>query len=114
MTLKEKKENDYFFSFLGRPASLGFLIISTTEGSYIPVGPAYSTGFNPALISLDLAAFGLIFSILAISAIDIAFILQESAYKVNNLGEIVSRIIDKIRDNSVPYYYRLTTGMTWE
>jgi hypothetical protein len=36
-----------------------------------------------------------IFRIRAISAIDIAFILQKSAKKINNLGEFVSCIIDK-------------------
>jgi hypothetical protein len=34
-------------------------------------------------------------SILAISAIDIAFILLISEKKINNLGEFVYRIIDK-------------------
>ena len=99
---KEKMNQDqvsgYFsgyLAFLGRPAGLGSLILSTTEGSYIPVGPAYSTGFNPALISLDLAALGVISKVLAISAIDIAFILQNSAKKINKLREFVSLIIDK-------------------
>jgi hypothetical protein len=42
---------NYFLGFLGRPLLGTLRIISWAEGSYKAVGPAYETGFIPAIRS---------------------------------------------------------------
>jgi hypothetical protein len=71
--------------FFGLPLPGTFRIASTTEGSYIAVGPAYPFGFIFFLISCIFTAPGFLFSSFAISAIVMPSILQLSAFYIKKL-----------------------------
>jgi hypothetical protein len=89
-------------AFLGLPFPGTLRILSTTEGAYKLVLPAFCLGFIPALRRRAVTAFGSILSISAISLIVKPFIVSISAiieyfFNFCNMARITTRAISGIR-----------------